>query len=304
MTLAQGQAADWWRNHPNREEMTQLDQMSIGEFAGQSRLSPKALRLYDELGLLTPARVDESSGYRYYAADQLERARLIAALRQLQIPLAQIKEIVGLEPAAAAERVRAFWMQAEDDHASRRRLARHLVDRLSGKRPTMYDVDTRTVPERTVLCLKRAVPGEAAAWALGKGFIALMRERQLPRLEGRAGAVFCIYWSEVSEDSDGPVEWCRPVPADQAEALAATVPELVLRTEPAHDEAFVRLGPAGQTTAAQWQLVSDSLRAWAEEHRAIPIDLGLRITYLASMPATKQSVADCDFAVPFAAASI
>ena len=83
--------------------------MSIGEFAGRSHLSPKALRLYDELGLLPPARVDESSGYRFYSDDQLERARLIAALRQLQIPLAQIKVIVSLERADAAERVSTFW---------------------------------------------------------------------------------------------------------------------------------------------------------------------------------------------------
>jgi protein phosphatase len=41
-----------------------VDLMSIGEFARRSRLSPKALRLYDELGLLPPARVDEDSGYR------------------------------------------------------------------------------------------------------------------------------------------------------------------------------------------------------------------------------------------------
>jgi PPM family protein phosphatase len=33
--------------------------MSIGEFAGLSRLSAKALRLYDELGLLPPAQVDD-----------------------------------------------------------------------------------------------------------------------------------------------------------------------------------------------------------------------------------------------------
>ena len=46
----------------------QSDQMSIGEFARYSRLSPKALWLYDELGLLEPARVDEDSGYRYYSA--------------------------------------------------------------------------------------------------------------------------------------------------------------------------------------------------------------------------------------------
>ena len=62
-----------------------MDQMSIGEFARRSRLSAKALRLYDELGLLPPARVDEDSGYRFYGAGQLKQARLIAALRQLQI---------------------------------------------------------------------------------------------------------------------------------------------------------------------------------------------------------------------------
>jgi hypothetical protein len=45
-----------------------VEEMSIGEFARRSRLSPKALRVYDGLGLLSPARVDELSGYRYYAA--------------------------------------------------------------------------------------------------------------------------------------------------------------------------------------------------------------------------------------------
>jgi DNA-binding transcriptional MerR regulator len=42
--------------------------MSIGEFAGRSRLSAKALRLYDELRLLPPARVDPDSGHRWYGA--------------------------------------------------------------------------------------------------------------------------------------------------------------------------------------------------------------------------------------------
>jgi len=49
-----------------------VDQMSIGEFARRSRLS-KALRLYDALGLLPPARVDEDSGYRFYEPRRLGR---------------------------------------------------------------------------------------------------------------------------------------------------------------------------------------------------------------------------------------
>ena len=51
--------------------------MSSGEFAHASGLSRKALRLYDELGLLTPVRVDPRSGYRFYAPAQLERERLL-----------------------------------------------------------------------------------------------------------------------------------------------------------------------------------------------------------------------------------
>ena len=83
LTLTLGEAAHWTDNVPVDEETGIVDEMSIGEFARRSRLSPKGLRLYDELGLLAPARVDNSSGYRFYDGGQLERARLVAALRQL-----------------------------------------------------------------------------------------------------------------------------------------------------------------------------------------------------------------------------
>ena len=99
--------------------------------------------------------------------------------------------------------------------------------------------------------LKRNVD-EQGAWALGREFIALLRERPLPKMEGRAGAMFTIYWGEVSADSDGPVEMCKPVPEEKAKALASHYPELSLRTEPAHREAYVALpndalpaGPGG-----------------------------------------------------------
>jgi DNA-binding transcriptional MerR regulator len=50
-----------------------VKEISIGEFARRSRLSLKALRLYDERGVLVPARVDQGSGYRYYDTAQLEK---------------------------------------------------------------------------------------------------------------------------------------------------------------------------------------------------------------------------------------
>ena len=273
-----------------------MDQMSIGEFARRSRLSAKALRLYDGLGLLPPARVDEDSGYRFYEPGQLRQARLIVALRQLQVPLAEIKAIVALEPVQAADRVREFWAATDAKHTARRALAAYLIDELSGKRSVMYEVRTREIPERSLLCVKRNVAGRDEAWAFGKEFIAVLRRYQMPWIEGRAGAFFCIYWAEVSEDSDGPMEWCRPIPADEAEALAAGCPELTLRTEPAHHEAFVNIGD-GHIDGAGWQVVSRSLEAWSEQqHAVLAGDLGLRITFL---PSEMGQGAYQDFAVPF-----
>jgi len=280
--------------------------MSIGEFARRSRLSPKALRLYDGLGLLSPARVDELSGYRYYEDGQLDQARLIATLRQVGIPLSTVKELLALDPAEMAGQLTAFWRVAETRHAGQRELVTALVDRLTGRNTVMYEVASREMPQRSLLTLKRNVDA-SGLWALGKDFVALVRDQRLPRMEGREGAAFCIYWAAVSADSDGPVEWCKPVPDTEAEALAAQFPELTLRVEPAHREAYVDLGPGGQIDAPQFQLADEALRAWAAEQgidpeqlTLKPEDLGVRITYLASGPPTETSVPDCDFAVPFA----
>ncbi|GGV90195.1 hypothetical protein GCM10015535_45730 [Streptomyces gelaticus] len=111
--------------------------LTIGAFAKASRLSPKALRLYDELGLLPPTRVDPLTGYRLYAPELLEQARLVAWLRRLGMPLARIQQVCTLESAAAAQEIRAFWAQVEADTAARRDLASFLIDRLSRKDPAM-----------------------------------------------------------------------------------------------------------------------------------------------------------------------
>ena len=279
-----------------------MKEISIGEFARRSRLSLKALRLYDERGVLVPSRVDQASGYRYYDTAQLDEARLVVMLRQLQLPLKAVKDLLARDPADAATRIAEHWRDAEAAHDARRELADYLVSRLSGKKPVMYEVATREMPERSLLCLKRNVAVQEQ-WAFGKEFIAILRERPLPKTEGREGASFCIYWSHPSADGDGLIEWCTPVPAGEAHTLAEHYPELALRTEPAHLEMFVAL-PAGYG-AVQWSLACESLDAWGQEQALehegdrlalTPEDLGLRTTYLAAGP----SEVDIDLAIPFA----
>jgi DNA-binding transcriptional MerR regulator len=272
--------------------------MSIGEFARLSRLSPKALRLYDELGLLPPARVDPGSGYRWYAAGQLDNARLVASLRQIGVPLAQITVILGLPPEAAAAQVGAYWSGAEADHAGRRDLAGYLVDRLAGKRNVMYEVKVRDIPARSLLCLLRHASTQQEVWDLGKEVIGMLKAQPPPRVDGVAGAAFLIYYGEVNQDSDGPVEFCWPVPQDLAGQLAASFPGLTLRTGPAHQEACIHL-PQDPVTAAQSQLDS-AMGAWAAGQQRPPSDLPPRVTLLATTaPVTDASRrGGSDFALP------
>lgn len=112
---------------------------SIGDFSRHTGLTPKALRLYDELGLLVPAEVDPQSGYRRYAEAQLDRARVVASLRLVGMPLARIRALLDLPPAAAAQEIVAYWRQVEADTASRRQIVASLVRQLRDEEHTMPD---------------------------------------------------------------------------------------------------------------------------------------------------------------------
>jgi DNA-binding transcriptional MerR regulator len=270
--------------------------VSIGEFAQASRLSPKALRLYDELGLLVPEHVDPASGYRWYALDQLERARQVATLRRIGVPLARIKHLLELPPEAAADEVLAHRTATDAEHAARGELAGLLVDELLGKRSAMYEVEVRRVPERRMLSLIRRLHQDELIPKSRELFIFPLRDA--PRIEGVDGAPFMIFHGEVSGDSDGPIEWCRPVPEDRAEETAAQFPLYTLRTEPAHEEAFVRQeAPGAWASGSQAELAMQSLRAWAIEHGREPIGGGAVRMLLVRNPANGDRGPDSQFAV-------
>ena len=118
--------------------------VTIGDFARASGLTPKALRLYDEMGLLAPAEVDATNGYRRYAEEQLGRARLVARLRLAGMPLARIREVADLPAPAAAAALTSYWRQVEADTATARALVALLVAELTHEEPTMSDTNLQT----------------------------------------------------------------------------------------------------------------------------------------------------------------
>jgi len=81
-----------------------MKELGPAEFAAATGLSVKALRLYDERGLLVPARVDRATGYRRYAQDQIAAAGRIALLRRAGIGLADIERFLAAPAAAVIDR--------------------------------------------------------------------------------------------------------------------------------------------------------------------------------------------------------
>lgn len=64
-----------------------------------TQLSVKTLRHYHEVGLLEPARVDQATGYRYYAPDQVPTAQVVRRLRELGMPIADVRAVLTSAPA-------------------------------------------------------------------------------------------------------------------------------------------------------------------------------------------------------------
>ena len=110
------------------------------------------------------------------------------------------------------------------EHAAQRVLVGHLVDRLHGKKSAMYEVTVRDIPARSLLSLMQRLHEDDLIPMGRELFIHRLARGGVPRIEGIAGAPSTIFYGEVSGDSDGPVEWCWPVPDGQAEEIAATVP--------------------------------------------------------------------------------
>jgi DNA-binding transcriptional MerR regulator len=90
------------------------DFLSIGTFSRVTRLSQKALRLYGSLNLLLPAWIDPDSGYRYYRSEQVRDDRLIRSLREIGMPLATIRRVLGGSPREAQSLMRSHVTSLEE----------------------------------------------------------------------------------------------------------------------------------------------------------------------------------------------
>jgi DNA-binding transcriptional MerR regulator len=191
--------------------------LSIGDFSRICWLSVKALRLYDEYGLLHPAYVDPATHYRYYVADQARIARAIAILRSLDMPLVDIKELVTeSDPDKVRTRLDAHRTVLEE------RIDRHLhmlrrVEAFIRKGAILtYDMKTRDVDPVDVIGLTLQTSPESigadAPRAYGRLYEGLARDGLEPTGPPR------LVYHDMADDN-WTIEACVPV------AVAAGAPE-------------------------------------------------------------------------------
>ena len=226
-----------------------------GEFGAAARLSPKALRLYAEQGLLRPAEVDPATGYRYYDPAQLPKARLIGRLRALGLPLARIAYLAELSPAARALELRG-WLRTERERLDERAAVVEAVG--DGPVPELVAaVRLRDVPARKVVSRARRIDSTQ----LHEHVRAAERDIRAHLGDSAEAEPRLVFFEDlVTPDSDGVVEVAVPY-AGTVEPAA----DLHVRLVPAHTAAWLAVPPEYEDWPPVLR-VYDAIEAWIDNH--------------------------------------
>ena len=243
-----------------------LTMYSIGRFASIGRVSVRMLRHYDEIGLLAPAHVDPSTGYRSYAPEQLNRLADVMRLRGLGLGLAEITAVLRAgdgDPAARALLVSAREELRRSIAADTDRLARFdaYLRRTEGAAVSedTITVNYESVPAVRVATLTRRAPG------FGNQNIGPVVGPMFPEAQalldsagvGIRGAI-ALYTSDDSGDGSGAIVTAGFVIDDDG----AEVPGLDVHVLPAVPEAAITThrGPMDGIDRS-WMALMDAVRA-------------------------------------------
>lgn len=249
--------------------------LRIGPFSRASSLSVKALRFYHERGLLVPSLVDPVTGYRAYAVAQLLDAAVLARLRDLDVPLDRIADVLRARDPEVTERVLADHARRMRDRlAETTRIVAELqrgIDHPSGHTP----VHVRQVPHRHALGIDARMAPESFAELLGMTFARL--EDVAAALDITSPAPLgALYRAELADEQEEVT--CVLVLPDDNVPSPPTGTRIV--EVPAAAVAVV-------THLGSYDTIGDTYRhlgAWVAEHEATA-ELDVREWYLVSPPA-------------------
>lgn len=189
-----------------------LTQIPIGRFSKMTRLSIKALRLYNEQGLLHPAYVDESTGYRYYHQAQAKRAEIIRILRLVEMPLDDIQAILESDDDETISRqLLIHKARLTEKLAAQEHMLDYLESIIQRKEMIMpYEVNVLQQKSQLVATVKFHTTLSKIPTDIAAGFGTLVRGL------GHAGVTptgmpMILYHNVIDQESEGDVEIAIPI---------------------------------------------------------------------------------------------
>ncbi|RUR73279.1 MerR family transcriptional regulator [Chlorogloeopsis fritschii PCC 9212] len=180
--------------------------LKIGDFSKLSQVTVKALRLYDQLGLLKPIYVDEFTSYRYYCAEQLPRLNRILALKDLGFSLEQIAKLLDENVPSAEIRGMLRLKQAELQRLVEEEQARLLrvearLKQIEEESIPKYEIVLKKVEPIKVASIREVIPNFAAVPRLYDQLFDTLQQQGIQEPSYCAG----IWHDSTYKESD--VDW-------------------------------------------------------------------------------------------------
>lgn len=252
--------------------------MTIGAFSRASLLSIKALRAYHEAGILEPARVDPRTGYRAYHSSQLLDAAVVRRLRTLDLPLADVREVVAARDPEVTRLVL-------DRHRARMEAHLHDVVRIVGELQDGVEVPTAHTPVHV-----RDVPAVPTIARCGK-----VAEADLPAFLGDAYQALGKVVAQLGVTPAGPAgALYPPVVTDPFDDVEAFVPLHQPVVPPSGSGVTVGEVPAARVAVlvhtGPYDTIGETYRAlgaWVAHH-ATSADQRVREIYVVSFGDTED----------------
>ena len=182
------------------------DLLRIGEFSRASFLSVKALRAYHESGLLVPAEVDRLTGYRSYTAAQLTDATIIRRLRELDVPLEQVRIVLDARDPEVTRKVLAEHGAILEERVAAMQQALAVLQAAVDLPSMATPVHVRHEPAQLVLEADDTIGDFESLLAQGRALLEGTAMDAGAVVDGTFGGVFGTFL-----DDDQPVTWFLPI---------------------------------------------------------------------------------------------
>src|SRR3569623_909637 len=159
--------------------------LSIGDFSRMTYLSLKAVRHYHDVGVLEPAEIDPANGYRLYLPSQVGIAQMISRLRDLGMPLDDVRTIVLAPDSVARDKALVAHLRRMEEQLEATQQSVASLRTLLQNPDDTFVVTERDIAATPALAIREHVKGEdAVAWWM-EAFVLL--HRTLREGEGRLG---------------------------------------------------------------------------------------------------------------------